>query len=625
MRDMDEGVSPDGEAAGWFFQNALDVFVVLRDNRVVSANPAWYGFTGWSEAETVGASYWNFIHPEDAAQLQAHVAQVVATGSGVIEHRCLTAAGEWRWTRSRAKRTIDGRTLLVVQDITAEREAAEYGEKVSRVAKLLGLAAGVYVWRFDAAAGEYDLNPLNNGDGDNGLRVDETTFKLAIHPEDRPRVDEGWQDVLRTGEGGEVTYRHLGEAGQWRRFHTAWQGVRVLPTGQWDVLGITQDITELADARDAALAAVEAKTQFLANMSHEIRTPMNGVLGVLHLLKTDVLTPGARTLVQQALAAGSTLAQLLNDIIDFSKIEGGRLDLAPEPLDVAREIDVVVGMVRADADARGLTLDVDCSAGGWVALDPVRLRQMVFNLVGNALKFTLEGGVRIRVSTEGAGERKRLRIEVQDTGVGICREAQPHLFDRFQQADGSSTRRFGGSGLGLAITKALAERMGGQIGFSSREGEGSTFWFEVSAPACGPLSARSTRPWLSGLKVLVVEDNATNRLVATHMLQEMGAQVETAEDGAEGVARAAAETYDLIFMDIQMPVMDGVQATREIRSLPGLAGRTPILAVTANVLPRQVESYLQAGMDGHIAKPISPAALMAEVARLAARMDERAA
>ncbi|MDZ4319629.1 MAG: ATP-binding protein, partial [Phenylobacterium sp.] len=311
---------------------------------------------------------------------------------------------------------------------------------------------------------------------------------------------------------------------------------------------------------------------------------------------------------------------------DFSKIEGGRLDLSPEPIDLAREIDVVVDMVRPDAEARGLTLEVDCSAAaGWVALDPVRLRQMVFNLLGNAVKFTLEGGIRICAATEGAGERRRLRIEVQDTGVGIPNEAQPHLFDRFQQADGSSTRRFGGTGLGLAITKALAERMGGQIGFVSRAGEGSTFWFDVSAPACGPLAAQSGRPWLAGLRVLVVEDNATNRLVATHMLKELGAEVETAHDGAEGVVRAASEAYDLIFMDIQMPVMDGVEATREIRNLSGPAGRTPILAVTANVLPRQIETYLQAGMDGHIAKPISPAALLAEVARLAVRLGEQAA
>jgi CheY-like chemotaxis protein len=295
-------------------------------------------------------------------------------------------------------------------------------------------------------------------------------------------------------------------------------------------------------------------------------------------------------------------------------------------VDVAREIEVVIGMVRPDAAARGLALEADCAAAaGWMALDPVRLRQMVFNLVGNAVKFTLEGRVRIRAVADGEGEGRRLRIEVEDTGVGIPCEAQAHLFDRFQQADGSTTRRFGGSGLGLAVTKALAERMGGRIGFSSCEGEGSTFWIEIAAPAASPPSPRSANPWLSGLKVLVVEDNPTNRLVATHMLGELGAQVRTAEDGAEGVARAASEAYDLIFMDIQMPVMDGVQATREIRALPGRAGRTPILAVTANVLPRQIETYLQAGMDGHVAKPISPSALLAEVMRLAARLDDQAA
>lgn len=216
----------------------------------------------------------------------------------------------------------------------------------------------------------------------------------------------------------------------------------------------------------------------------------------------------------------------------------------------------------------------------------------------------------------GEGEAQRLRIEIEDTGVGIPLEAHASLFERFQQGDGSTTRRFGGSGLGLAITQRLAQMMGGEVGFQSHAGEGSIFWVEVAAPAAEALTTIHEQggQLLEGLRVLVVEDNATNRLIATRMLENLGADVETADDGLQGVEALSRTAFDLIFMDVQMPVMDGLEATRRIRAMPAPAGQAPIIAMTANAMSHQQASYITAGMNGAIAKPMSPSALVSEIA-----------
>jgi CheY-like chemotaxis protein len=401
--------------------------------------------------------------------------------------------------------------------------------------------------------------------------------------------------------------------------HAAWRGVRGSSPDAWDVIGISQDVTELVAARDAALGAAEAKSQFLANMSHEIRTPMNGVLGVLHLLKNETLSDDGRRLLNEALGCGEMLSELLNDIIDFSKIEAGKL--MPEPVEPAELLRGVVDMLRPQAEAKGLYLRVEVPPKGegdlgWAATDPLRLRQALFNLLGNAVKFTLEGGVVARLSGRREGGRVKLRFEIDDTGVGIGEEAGRNLFERFRQGDGSTTRRFGGSGLGLAICRRLAELMGGEVGFESKLDQGSTFWLEVEAEACAEPAAHGEEtdgPLFAGLRVLLVEDNATNRLIASRMLEALGAHVTTAEDGIQGVAAARAG-FDLILMDIQMPGMDGVEATHRIRAFNGPAGAVPILAMTANAMAHQQAAYLAAGMDGAIAKPLSPTALAQAIA-----------
>jgi CheY-like chemotaxis protein len=345
---------------------------------------------------------------------------------------------------------------------------------------------------------------------------------------------------------------------------------------------------------------------------------MNGVLGVMHLLKREKLSDDGRQLLNEALGCGAMLSELLNDIIDFSKIEAGKLELNLEPIDPAALLRSVADLLRPQAQQRGLTLSVTTQPDvGWVKADPLRLRQALFNLLGNAVKFTQEGGVQARLTYRETNDGPRLRFEVEDSGVGIDEAAGEDLFERFSQADGSTTRRFGGAGLGLAITRRLAALMGGDVGFTSQPGQGSTFWLEVAAERTVETAAvddDTDIALLTGRKVLVVEDNATNRLIASRLLQAMGAVVEIAEDGAAGVEAAAnpGQTggFDLIFMDIQMPGIDGVEAARRIRNLGGAAGRTPIVAMTANAMAHQQAAYLAAGMNGAVAKPLSPTALV---------------
>jgi len=502
------------------------------------------------------------------------------------------------------------------------------GEEARRITDLVRQAAGLVVWRYDAAADEYEIDPEFTGAAP-AVRRPGPEVRDLIHPDDLPETLAELQRCVATGNSGVMEYRdRTSSRPGWRRLRVTWQGVPAKSGGLWDVLGTAQDITELAEARDAALrgekaalAAAEAKSQFLANISHEFRTPMNGVLGILHLIRADPPPAERQRLIDQALAAAGGLSELLNDIIDFSDVEAGRLALAPEPMDPVEALSGVLATFQGAAEAKGVALAQTCQDGiGWVAADGARLRKIFFHLIGNAVKFTPKGRVDARLTAVGEGEARRLRIEVCDTGVGVAPEARATLFERFNQADSSPTRKFGGPGLGLAVTRRLAKLMGGGIGFSSEPGKGSTFWVEISAPAASPplaALAADEDAWLAGVKVLVVEDNPINRLVATRMLVQLGAEVFTAENGAEGVAAMESASFDLVFMDIQMPVMDGCEASRRIRAMGLPKSAVPIVATTANVLPGQLAAYKACGINGVVAKPISPAALLAEVVKVA--------
>jgi signal transduction histidine kinase/ActR/RegA family two-component response regulator/HPt (histidine-containing phosphotransfer) domain-containing protein len=399
------------------------------------------------------------------------------------------------------------------------------------------------------------------------------------------------------------------------------------------VLPVAVVLTQLREARDAAEAARReaersgrAKGDFLATMSHEIRTPVTGLLGMAGLLEAEELSARQRRYLKAILTSGQQLLAVINDILDFSRFEAGKVQLEAADFRLADLLEDVASVMTPQATERGLALELRPGEGLPPALrgDPTRLRQVLFNLVGNALKFTHRGGVTVSVGCrpedEEGGGRVRLRVEVRDTGIGIPEEKQAALFRPFVQAEGSTARVYGGTGLGLAISSSLVEAMGGAIGVESVPGVGSLFWFEAPL-GVGDEAALAAAPEatdLAGvrpLRVLLAEDIELNRDLLGEMLGRHGHEVVFAEDGGEAVARASRGGFDLVVMDMQMPFVDGVEATRRIRALPPPAGRVPIVGLTANVMEADRRRCLEAGMQDCLGKPIDWGRLFAAMAR----------
>ncbi|HYC96518.1 PAS domain-containing protein [Brevundimonas sp.] len=587
--------------------------------------------------ESVVAAY----HPDDRGVLQAMIEHALATGEGYeCQLRIRRPDGAERIAHAKALCEIGpkGRVQAlfgVIQDVTEEVRSHEaIATSEARYRLLADRATDIIITYGVDGVVTYVSPSIETVTGHAPATVVGKMVTDLIHPDDVPILEDSFRAYANSGpepSNLSVTYRGYNRDGEIRWFEARTTVVRNAEGQVVELQDLMRDVTDtkrleqdLIEARDRAEAGARVKSEFLANMSHELRTPLTSVIGFSGLLQqSEALPSDERRYVDHIATASVALLGVINDILDYSKLEADAVSLESRAFDPAAMARAAAAMVEGQCEARGLSLTVvvDPSAPPALTGDEGRLRQVTLNFLSNAAKFTAKGGVRLEMGWSDG----RLRLAVSDTGIGVSAEKIDTLFERFSQADTSTTRLYGGTGLGLSISRRLIEMMGGEIGAESRPGEGSTFWFEVPLPpaeATDSVGRGTEGPSPQGLRILMADDAAANRELVTAILSSMGVALETVVDGAQAVEAARGGGYDLILMDVHMPVMDGLDATRAIRGFDGAAGRIPIVALTANVQPDQVERCRQAGMDDHVGKPIQVSELLRVIA---ARLEQRAA
>jgi PAS domain S-box-containing protein len=611
------------------------------DGVLTYLSPNYSDVLGLDPDALVGSGALDRVHPDDQPALAAQIARLDPTGRATF--RVLDGRGTWRWVEATGRLQLDAEgapssVVLVTRDVTRDR-AEEAARRESEV-------------RFRHAFEDAPIGMALVAPDGRWLRVNQSlcdivgydadtlaglTFQDVTHPDDLQTDLALMREILA---GARRTYQM-----EKRYFHRDGHIVWILLSVSLvrDDAGAPryfvsqiQDITqqkcaaaELARARDAAEAANRAKSEFLANMSHEIRTPMNGIIGMTDLLADSGLEGEQRELVGVVQRSADALLAVINDILDFHKIEAGRFELCVEPFALPGLVADTVRLLGVRAREKGLA--ISCSVAPEVPEtligDAGRVRQVLTNIVGNAIKFTDRGRVDVAVRlAEPLGGHAMVEFAVTDTGIGIAADAQPRVFGAFEQADASMSRRFGGTGLGLSIASELVAMMAGRIWVESTPSIGSTFRFTarfdttdaaLAAAAQSPDAPQAAPP--APLSILVAEDHPVNQQLIRRLLEKQGHQVTLAHNGREAVEATAAHRFDLVLMDVQMPEMDGFQATAAIRARERTGGgRMPIVALTAHAMSGDAERCLAADMDAYVSKPVDRARLAAVIARVAA-------
>jgi len=517
---------------------------------------------------------------------------------------------------------------LVAEHIRAEKALNATKERLDFAVN--GSADGLWDWDLTSGSAYYSprFKELLGFEGAEFPDVMETV-QDALHPDDQEHVIGALARHFKERDGYDSQHRLRCRDGSYRWFRVKGQAIWDAKGKPTRMAGSISDIGELVQSRRRAEEANRLKSEFLANMSHEIRTPMNGVLGMAQALKSTQLDDKQHRMLEIINQAGESLMDVINDILDLSKIEADKVEIEEAVFDLERLMTVAGSLYALKAEEKGLGFSVDLSDAVCAPHvgDPTRVRQVLHNLISNAVKFTERGSV--SVSVERDDESGDVVFSVRDTGMGIAPDALAHLFSPFTQADASTTRKHGGTGLGLAISKRLCTLMGGWIRAESVPGEGATFQFGLPLKLSATDAPVEAQPFTDAgqgtdagsqgrvARILAAEDNKMNQEVLTALLGATGAELTMVSNGRQAVEAWRSGDFDLILMDVQMPVMDGVMATREIRALEAMdnLSHTPIVALTANAMTHQVEDYLAAGMDDHVAKPVRVEKLFAAIER----------